>query len=114
SIAFVSFILPQPPRMAIGKIYLLFKWRFFLFASPMVARVTLEIALGKEFDYLIPDEMQGLVEVGTRVKVPFAHRQVLGCVTALPESSPHPNLRPLIKIVGRQSFVSPRILELAR
>jgi primosomal protein N' (replication factor Y) len=80
----------------------------------MIARVTLELALGKEFDYVIPDEMQGLVEIGTRVKVPFAHRQVLGCVTALPESSPHPNLRPLIKIVGSQSFVSPKILELAR
>jgi primosomal protein N' (replication factor Y) (superfamily II helicase) len=80
----------------------------------MIARVTLELALGKEFDYLIPDEMEGLVEVGTRVKVPFARRQVLGCVTALPESSPHPNLRPLIKIIGGQSFVSPKILQLAR
>jgi primosomal protein N' (replication factor Y) len=80
----------------------------------MIARVTLELALGKEFDYLIPHEMAGLVEVGTRVKVPFAHRQVLGCVTALPESSPHPNLRPLIKIIGSQSFVSPKILQLAR
>ncbi|MGD0814265.1 MAG: primosomal protein N' [Verrucomicrobiota bacterium] len=80
----------------------------------MIARVTLELALGKEFDYLIPDDMEGLVEVGTRVKVPFARRQVLGCVTALPESSPHPNLRPLIRIVGRQSFVSAKMLRLAR
>jgi primosomal protein N' len=80
----------------------------------MIARVTLELALGKEFDYLVPDEMAGLVEVGTRVKVPFARRQVMGCVTALPDSSPHPNLRPLIKIIGRQSFVSPKILQLAR
>ena len=80
----------------------------------MIARVTLELALGKEFDYLIPDELEGLVEVGTRVKVPFARRQVLGCVTALAETSPHPQLRPLIKVVGRQSFVSPKILQLAR
>jgi len=80
----------------------------------MIARVTLEMALGKEFDYLVPEEMAGLVEVGTRVKVPFAHRQVLGCVTALAENSEHPHLRPLTKIIGSQSFVSPRILELAR
>jgi primosomal protein N' (replication factor Y) len=80
----------------------------------MIARVTLELALGKEFDYLIPDELEGLVEVGMRVKVPFGRRQVLGCVTALPESSPHPQLRPLLKVVGRQSFVSPKILQLAR
>jgi primosomal protein N' (replication factor Y) len=72
------------------------------------------MALGKEFDYLVPGEMAGLVEVGTRVKVPFAHRQVLGCVTALPENSPHSNLKSIIKIIGRQSFVSPKILQLAR
>ena len=31
----------------------------------MVARVTLEIALRREFDYLIPPEFAGRVEVGT-------------------------------------------------
>jgi primosomal protein N' (replication factor Y) len=80
----------------------------------MIARVTLDLALGKEFDYLIPADLDGQVEVGTRVKAPFAHRQVLGCVTALLESSPHPNLRPLLKVIGRQSHVSPAILRLAR
>ena len=76
--------------------------------------MTLDLALGKEFDYLIPEEWAAVVEVGTRVKVPFAQRQVLGCVTALLEDSPHPNLRPIIKTIGRQSHVTPKILELAR
>jgi primosomal protein N' (replication factor Y) len=80
----------------------------------MIARVTLDLALGKEFDYLIPADLEAQVEVGTRVKAPFAHRQVLGCVTALIETSPHPNLRPLLKVIGRQSHVSPAILRLAR
>ncbi len=80
----------------------------------MIARVTLDIALGKEFDYLVPEELQEAIEVGTRVKVPFANRQVLGCVTALPETSPHSILRPIIKTIGRQSHVTPKILELAR
>jgi primosomal protein N' (replication factor Y) len=80
----------------------------------VIARVTLDIALGKEFDYLIPEEWADVVEVGTRVKVPFARRQVLGCVTALLENSPHPHLRPIIKTIGRQSHVTPKILELAR
>ncbi|MGA3180647.1 MAG: primosomal protein N' [Verrucomicrobiota bacterium] len=78
----------------------------------MIARVTLDLALGKEFDYLIPAEME--VQVGTRVKAPFAHRQVLGCVTDLLETSPHPNLRPLLKVIGQQPHVSPKILRLAR
>jgi primosomal protein N' (replication factor Y) len=80
----------------------------------VIARVTLDLALGKEFDYLIPDSLADAVEVGTRVKVPFARRQVLGCVTALLEDSPHSNLRPILKTIGRQSHVTPKILELAR
>ncbi|MDE2680703.1 MAG: primosomal protein N' [Verrucomicrobiota bacterium] len=80
----------------------------------MVARVTLEIALRREFDYLIPPEFAGRVEVGTRVKVPFGRRQVLGCVTALAESSTFETLKPILKVIGAQSLVTPRVLELAR
>jgi primosomal protein N' (replication factor Y) (superfamily II helicase) len=80
----------------------------------MIARVTLEIALRREFDYLIPQELQGKVEVGSRVKVPFSHRQVLGVVTALAENSPHTNLRSILKVIGAQSLVTPKVLSLAR
>lgn len=80
----------------------------------MVARVTLEIALRKEFDYLIPPEMEGRVEVGTRVKVPFGRREVLGCVTSLAEHSDHDLLKSITKVIGTQSLVTPRVLELAR
>ena len=80
----------------------------------MVARVTLEIALRKEFDYLIPPDLDGRVEVGTRVKVPFGRRQVLGCVTGLAEESTHDSLKPILKVIGAQSLVTPRVLELAQ
>jgi primosomal protein N' (replication factor Y) (superfamily II helicase) len=80
----------------------------------VVARVTLEIALRKEFDYLIPDALAGQVEVGTRVKVPFGPRQVLGCVTDIVEESTHTNLRPILNVIGRSSLVTPRVLKLAR
>lgn len=80
----------------------------------MIARVTLEIALRREFDYLIPPELAAQVEVGSRVKVPFGPRQVLGCVTALVEESPRPNLRPIAKVIGRQSLVTPKVLALTR
>lgn len=80
----------------------------------MIARVTLEIALRKEFDYLIPPELAGEIEVGSRVKVPFGPRQVLGCVTGLVEQSTHTNLRSILKVIGRQSLVTAKILHLAR
>ncbi len=80
----------------------------------MIARVTLEIALRREFDYAIPPEMADRIDVGTRVKVPFGPRQVSGCVTALIEESTHTNLRPILKIIGTPSLVTPRVLQLAR
>jgi primosomal protein N' (replication factor Y) (superfamily II helicase) len=80
----------------------------------MIARVTLEIALRREFDYLIPQELEGKVEVGSRVKVPFSHRQVLGVITALAKDSPHTNLRAILKVIGGQALVTPKVLGLAR
>src|ERR1039458_1602805 len=80
----------------------------------MIARVTLEIALRKEFDYVIPPELAEQVEVGSRVQVPFGSRKVLGCVTGLAEESAHARLKPILKVLGAQTLVTPKILKLAR
>lgn len=80
----------------------------------MIARVTLEIALRKQFDYAIPPGLADTVDVGTRVQVPFGRRKVLGCVTALAEESAHTNLKPILKIIGAQTLVTPAVLKLAR
>jgi primosomal protein N' (replication factor Y) len=80
----------------------------------MIARVSLEIALRKEFDYLIPPGLAGQVEVGTRVQVPFGARKIFGTVTALAEESAHANLKPILKVIGAQSLVTPKVLKLAR
>src|SRR6266478_5170915 len=58
----------------------------------MIARVTLELALRKEFDYLIPPEFAEQVDVGSRVQVPFGPRKVLGCVPALAVPGDMPKL----------------------
>src|SRR3954462_6449022 len=80
----------------------------------MIARVTLELALRKEFDYLIPSELVEQVDVGSRVQVPFGPRKVLGCVTALAEESGYPKLKSILKVIGAQTLVTPKILRLAR
>ncbi|MDB6015731.1 MAG: priA [Pedosphaera sp.] len=80
----------------------------------MIARVTLELALRKEFDYLIPPELVEQVDVGSRVQVPFGPRKVLGCVTALAEESDRTKLRFILKVIGAQTLVTPKILRLAR
>ena len=80
----------------------------------MIARVSLEIALRKEFDYSIPPGLIGQVEVGSRVQVPFGPRKIYGCVTALAEESARANLKPILKVIGAQTMVTPKVLQLAR
>ena len=80
----------------------------------VVARVTLDVAVRREFDYLVPEELERSVHEGTRVKVPFGAREVMGVVTAVIDESPHDNLREIIKTVGGQALVTPPILRLVR
>jgi primosomal protein N' (replication factor Y) len=80
----------------------------------MIARVSLEIALRKEFDYSIPAELAGQIDVGSRVQVPFGPRKILGVVTAIAEESGHANLKPILKVIGAQTLVTPKVLKLAR
>jgi primosomal protein N' (replication factor Y) len=80
----------------------------------VIARVALDLALRKEFDYLVPPEWVDEVAVGRRVKVPFGTRELLGSIIALAEESPQTNLRPISKLLGSQPQFTPEILELAR
>src|SRR5437763_7989014 len=80
----------------------------------MIARVTLELALRKEFDYLVPAELADQVDVGTRVQVPLGPRKVLGCVTAVAEESGQAKLKPILKVIGATSLVTAKVLKLAR
>ena len=80
----------------------------------MIARVTLELALRKEFDYLVPAELADQVDVGTRVQVPLGARKVFGCVTAVAEESAQAKLKPILKVIGAKSLVTAKVLKLAR
>src|SRR6185295_2977482 len=44
----------------------------------------------------------------------FGPREVLGSIVALVEVSPHSNLRPISRLLGRQAQLTPQVLELAR
>ena len=80
----------------------------------MIARVSLEIALRKEFDYLIPAALAGQIDIGSRVQVPFGARKILGVVTAVAEESGRANLKTILKVIGAQTLVTAKVLKLAR
>lgn len=80
----------------------------------MVARVALDLLLRKEFDYFIPPQLEGQVLVGSRVRVPFGSRLVLGSVTALLPESTRSTLKSINKVVGEHAQIPAKVFELAR
>lgn len=79
-----------------------------------IAKVAVDLSLNREFDYLIPDELQRAVEIGSRVSVPFGHRHVNGFVVGLAEESDFEELKPIGKVLGEKSLITEPVMALAR
>lgn len=78
-----------------------------------IARVVVDLALNREFDYLIPDSLRDAVRVGSRVRVPFGRGMRQGYVVALAEQSQFPHLKPLASVVGKGELLTPALIALA-
>ncbi|MDZ4817322.1 MAG: primosomal protein N' [Verrucomicrobiota bacterium] len=81
---------------------------------PQFARVTLDRAIGREFDYLIPDTLVAQVQIGSRVSVPFGRQLLQGFVTAVIPHSDHGVCKPIESVVGHKPLLTIELLELAR
>ena len=86
--------------------------------NPRFARILVDGTTDREFDYVVPGALAGMVAVGSRVRLPFRHRQLLGTVIALSESSgvDEVKLRPITSVVGSgtEPAIPPVLLELAK
>jgi primosomal protein N' (replication factor Y) (superfamily II helicase) len=78
-----------------------------------VARVIVDIALDRVFDYLVPERL-GDVAVGSQVVVPFARSRARGYVIGRADSSEHENLKEIVELVGTRPLLDGRVLELAK
>ena len=79
-----------------------------------IAKVVVDIALDREFDYRIPSNLAAVVQVGSRVHVPFGSRTTQGYVVGLAESSPHAQLKEIAEVVSKRPLLTDKILELTR
>ena len=79
-----------------------------------IAKVVVDIALDREFDYRIPSHLAAIIRIGSRVHVPFGARTTQGYVVGLAESSPHPQLKEIGDVVSKQPLLTDKILELTR
>lgn len=80
-----------------------------------VAKVIVDLALDKEFDYEIPDELAGRVKVGTMVSVPFGNSRRDGYVLSLAETSVYDGkLKAILGICGDRAHVPENLVTLGR
>lgn len=81
---------------------------------PNIAKVTVDISLDREFDYLIPEALVPLVKIGSRVVVPFGRRLLQGYVVGLAPESSVPGLKAINEVVGAKPILSENLVRLAR
>jgi primosomal protein N' (replication factor Y) len=81
-----------------------------------VAQVVVETRVGSTtglFDYLIPDELRGQVQVGQRVRVPFGKRTLPGFVYALSNAPSVVSPKPIAAVIDAEPLLPAHIVELA-
>ena len=81
-----------------------------------VAQVAVETRVGSLsglFDYAVPDDLTGIVQVGHRVRVPFGKRSVTGFIYALQPRAAVLELKPIQALVDEEPVLPPLLLELA-
>lgn len=67
----------------------------------MIAEVVLSIVtseIDKSYHYIIPDQLCGMIKLGSQVVVPFGRRQEVGYVVGFVEKSEFPNLKEIVKV----------------
>ncbi|KGR92125.1 primosomal protein N' [Ureibacillus massiliensis 4400831 = CIP 108448 = CCUG 49529] len=84
-----------------------------------VAEVIVDVSaypIDRPFDYLIPEEMQELIEMGCRVKVPFGPRNVLGFVTEIKDTTEVPvdKIKSLSQLLDITPVLTTEMLKLAK
>ena len=87
----------------------------------MVARVAIDLALDRLFDYEVPQALQKKLAVGQLLSVPFGHRQAQGFVLEMPhgggicqDRKDGFKLKEITAIVDETPFFSPALLELVK
>jgi primosomal protein N' (replication factor Y) len=79
-----------------------------------IAKVVVDLALDREFDYRIPTQLAGIVQIGSRVVVPFGKTTAQGYVVGMADNSQYPRLKEISEVIGKKPLLGDKILELTR
>lgn len=80
----------------------------------MIAQIAVDASTRKVLDYLIPEPLQGRVEVGIRVRVPLRSRLILGTIIEISPGENRSGLRPIHEVIGNTPLIRPALISLAQ
>jgi len=79
-----------------------------------IAKVVVEIALNREFDYRIPERLRDSIRIGSQVTVPFKSRKIRGFVVGLTNRSAFGDkLKEISNVVGDWPLIPDSVMKLA-
>src|SRR5713226_6389900 len=82
--------------------------------TPPFCNVALPVPLRTTFTYAVPDALQGTVQPGSRVLVPFRKKAMVGVVVELAESAPQATkIREITRALDFVPALTPKLIELA-
>ncbi len=82
----------------------------------MIASVIVDVPAkqtDRAFDYRVPESMQGLIQSGMRVVVPFGPRKIQGFVVGFPEQSSFKQLKEIEELLDIVPVLNQELLSLA-
>ncbi len=85
----------------------------------MIAKVIVDVSaypVDRPFDYGVPSSLETLIEAGSRVKVPFGRRNVLGFVVGLSDTTdvPQGKLKDVAELLDIAPVLTAEMLEMAK
>lgn len=83
-------------------------------SSKRYAQVALDVAVGKELDYAVPERLRDSVEIGTRVWVPLGSGTQPGYVVSFSEKPSFEPVKEIAGLVAGDFSLPPKLMELAR
>ncbi len=87
-------------------------------APSRVAQVVPETSLDKTFDYSIPAELQEHVTLGSKVRIPFRSRLLVGYVVSVSKKpsadAAHISLKPIDSVLAARSFIPASLIQLSQ
>lgn len=86
--------------------------------EPLIAEVIVDVpsqATDRPYDYIVPEELVSELSIGSRVRVPFGNRTLLGYVTQLKKkSSTNKRLKPILDCMDLLPPLTPELIQLGQ